>query len=153
MSKKETKKRGFENPNEPVTKQEFYNETKLIREEFKEGMSLARQEFHDETKLIRKEFKEETSLIRKEFHDETKLIRKEFHSETKLIKEDVKALKVDMFDFKTEMRNNHQSLILAMCEQTQKIIDHFDESSDKNKQEHAEMKNRISVCEKKLVIA
>lgn len=66
MSLKAAKKRGLQNPNEPVTKQEFYDETKLIREEFKEDMNLARQEFHDETKLTRQEFKEEMSHAEKE---------------------------------------------------------------------------------------
>lgn len=130
MSPKTAKKRGLQNPNEPVTKQEFYDETKLIREEFQVEINPMKK-----------------CLVGLRVDVE------ELKTDVSELKVDVKALKVDMFDFKTEMRNNHQSLILAMCEQTQKIIDHFDESSEKNQQEHIEMKRRINVCEKKLVIA
>lgn len=80
-----------------------------------------------------------------------------------VLKKDVAELKVDLSEFKEETRGGFKKvraemseikneLITAMCEQTQKIIDHIDHKDRKNEREHVGMRNRISVCENKLAI-
>lgn len=61
------------------------------------------------------------------------------------LKTDVAELKVSVFDLRKDINRNHQLLISAMCQQTQKIIDHFEERFTENEQEHIYFRQRINI--------